>query len=172
MLPGNLIDDTAVLQQLLAVQDLVEALLKSEFSTRLPSSGFAYSGFEQLLSELAPVMGLLLSVGECPTLEQIISEEKDLPEGGFFPVTFGGQKQGATGEWLFVSDIKPLELPFAKIAPLRLRPNNDLLLGPIAESMNRTLMPTKLDVAGVIKLIIRVRCVLRNVQGHKLGFSH
>lgn len=73
------------------VQTLVEGLLKSEFSARLPSSGFSHSGFGHLLENRAPVTGLLMSVTECPTIEQVMTateEESDLPEGGFFPVVF------------------------------------------------------------------------------------
>jgi hypothetical protein len=174
LLPGGLSDDSAVLQQLLAVQELVETLLKSQFSTRLLSSGFFPSGFEQLLSELAPVTGLLCSAEECPTLEQAIAEEKDLSEVTFAPATFAGRMNAGTDEWLFVSEIKPLELTFSKLASLRLvaRPNTDLLLGPIAAKMNRTLMTTDLNLTDVFKLILRVRCILRNVQGPKLGFLH
>jgi hypothetical protein len=174
LLPGGLSDDSAVLQQLLAVQELVETLLKSEFSTRLMSSGFFPSGFEELLSNLAPVTGLFCSEAECPTLEQVIAEEKNLSQVNFSRVTFTGRMKEGIDEWLFVSEIKPFELAFSKLASLRLvaRPNTDLLLGPIAAKMNRTLMTTDLDLTDVFKLILRIRCILRNVQGPKLGFSH
>lgn len=175
--PGNLGDYDVVLQQLLAVQGLVEALLKSEFSVRLPSSGFFHSGFGHLLETLAPATGLLLSVKECPTIEQVMAateEENNLPEGGFFPVTFTGRNGGATDEWLFVSEVKPRDLPFSKVASLRLvaKPVNHLMFGPIASKMNRTLMSTDLDLRGISKLVARVRCVLRNRQSPKRGFSH
>jgi hypothetical protein len=175
--PGSLDDYGVVLQQLLAVQGLVEAFLKSEFSVRLPSSGFFHSGFGHLLSSLAPVTDLFISVGDCPTIEEVLAAgtgEDNLPEGGFSPVTFAGQNGAATDEWLFVSEIKPPDLPFVKVASLRLvaRPNNHMFLGVIADKMNRTLINTDLDLADVSKLVVRVRCVLRNRQSPKRGFSH
>ena len=175
--PGDLRDYGVVLQQLLAVQTLVEALLKSEFSARLPSSGFFHSWFGLLLEQLDPVTGLLMSVTECPTIEQVMAateEENDLPDGGFFPVTFRGRNGAATDEWLFVSEIKPKDLPFSKIATLRLVANagNHFMFVPIASKMNRTLMSTDLDLTGLSKLVVRVRCVLRNRQSAKKGFSH
>ena len=175
--PGCLDDYGVVLQQLLALQGLVEALLKSEFSVRLPSGGFFHSGFGHLLKELAPATGLLMSVTECPTVEQVLAsteEANNLPEGGFFPVTFTGRNGATTDEWLFVSELKPSKVPFSKVASLRLAasPNNHMFLGPIAGKMNRTLLTTDLDLADVAKLVVRVRCVLRNRQSPRRGFSH
>jgi hypothetical protein len=77
----------------------------------------------KLLQSLAPATGLLVSVTECPTIEQVMAAEEgadNLPEGGFFPVTFTGKNGAATDEWLFVSEIKPRDLPFSKVASLRL----------------------------------------------------
>jgi hypothetical protein len=175
--PGSLADHGVVLQQLLAVQTLVEFLLKSGFSVRLPSSGLFHSGFGHLLSSLAPVTGLFISVGDCPTIEQVMAEkekEENLPEGVALPVKFAGPNGPATDEWLFVFEIKPLELPFSKVASLRLvaKPNNHIIFGPVAGKMNRTLMSTDLDLMAVSKLVLRVRCVLRNLQSPKRGFSY
>lgn len=175
--PGDLRDYGVVLQQLLAVQTLVEGLLKSEFSARLPSGGFFHSGFGHLLENLAPVTGLFMSVTECPTFEQVMAateEQNDLPEGGFFPVTFKGRNGSATDEWLFVSEIKPQELPFSKISSLRLvaKPSNHFMFTPITNKMNRTLLSTDPDLTGLSKLVVRVRCVLRNRQAAKKGFSY
>ncbi len=174
LLPGRLADESTVLQQLLAVQELVESLLKSEFSTRLPSSGSTFFGFRQSISKLAPIAVLFLSVGDCPTLEQVIAEEKDLPEGTGSLVSFAGARGTAPDEWLLVSEIKPAELSFSKIRSLRLvaNPNDHLFLRMTADKMNRTLIPTDLDVNDISKLVVRVRCVLRNLQGPKRRFSH
>lgn len=174
LLPGRLADESEVLLQLLDVQELVEALLKSQFSTRLASSGSTYFGFEKSISELAPTTALVLSVGDCPTLEQLIAEEKDLPEGIISPVKFDGPRGSAPDEWLLVSEIKPADLSFSRIRSLRLisNPNDHLFLRLKADKMNRTLLPTDLDVTDVSKLILRVRCVLRNLQGPKRRFSH
>jgi hypothetical protein len=175
--PGSLDDYGVVLQQLLAVQELVEALLKSEFSARLPSGGFFHSGFGRLLETLSPATGLLMSVTECPSIEQVMAaeeEKNDLPDGGLFPVKFAGRDGTVTDEWLFVSEIKPRDLHFSKVVSLRLvsPPNNDMFLGVIANKMNRTLLGTDLDLAGVSKFVVRVRCVLRNRQSPRRGFSH
>ncbi len=174
--PGSLDDYGVVLQQLLAVQGLVEALLKSEFSARLQSGGFFHSGFGHLLETLSPATRLLMSVTECPTIEQVMGEEEknELPDGGSFPVKFTGRGGTATDEWLFVSEIKPRDLHFSKVASLRLvaPPNNDMFLGVVANKMNRTLLGAHLDLAGVSKFVVRVRCVLRNRQSPKRGFSH
>jgi hypothetical protein len=175
--PASLSDYAIVLQQLLAVQGLVESLLKSEFSVRLPNSGFFHSGFGLLLEDLSHATALLVSVTECPTIEQVFSagdETQNLPDGGLFPVTFTGRNGTATDEWLFVSEIKPRELLFSKVASLRLiaPPNAHMFLGPIAHKMNRTLMSTDLDLADLSKLVVRVRCVLRNRQQPRRGFSH
>jgi hypothetical protein len=172
--PGTLADQDIVLHHLLAVQDLVEHLMKTEFSVRLPSSGFSHAGFGTLLSQLAPVTGLLISAGECPTLEQLIAEEENLAEGTGVPVTFAGLNGIHTDEWLFVSKIKPKGLSFTTIRSLRLiaRPNDHLLLGKIAGKINRTLISTDLSLQDISKLIVRIRCVLRNVQSPKRGFSH
>lgn len=174
LLPGRLADEGTVLQQLLAVQELVESLLISKFSTRLASSGSTFFGFRQSISQLAPIAVLLLSVGDCPTLEQVIAEEKDLPEGTGSLVSFAGARGTAPDEWLLVSEIKPAELSFSKIRSLRLvaNPNDHLFLRMTADKMNRTLIPTDLDVNDISKLVVRVRCVLRNLQGPKRRFSH
>ena len=174
--PGNLGDHGVVLQQLLAVQAIVESLLKSEFSARLASGGFYHAGFGALLSNLAPVTGLFICVGDCPTIEDVVvagETGENLPEGDAFPVTFAGPNGAATDEWLFTCEIKPAELRFSRITSLRLvaRRNKYLFLHDIAETMNRTLMRTDLDLSGVSKLIVRVRCVLRNMQLPKRGFS-
>jgi hypothetical protein len=175
--PGSLSDHGVVLAQLLAVQTLVEALLKSEFSVRLPTGGFFHSGFGSLLSSLAPVTGLLISVADCPTIEQVMADEgkeENPPEVVGIPVTFAALNGPAMDEWLFVSEIKAPELPFSKVASLRLvaKPNDHIFLGGIAEKMNHTLMSTDLDLPGVSKLVLRVRCILRNLQSPKRGFSH
>ena len=182
--PGSLGDHRVVLQQLLAVQGLVEALLKSQFSARLPSSGFFHSGFGLLLSKLQAVTALFMSVGDyCPTIEEVTAaseETGNLPEGAFSPVTFAGRNGAATDEWLFVSDINPRDLPFSKIASLRLAAQLSnhmslgpiaMFLGPIANKMNGALIRTDLDVTDISKLVVRVRCVLRNRQSPKRGFS-
>lgn len=175
--PGKLTDYGVVLQQLLAVQALVEALLKSEFSVRLPSNGFFHSGFGHLLESLSPAMNLFVSVAGCPTVEQAMAageEDSSLPDGGVLPVTFAGRNGAATDEWLFVSDIKPAELPISQISSLRLvaEPNNHMFFGPIANKMNATLMTTDIELGDISKLIMRVRCILRNRQSPKRGFSN
>ncbi len=130
-----------------------------------------------MLESLVPVMGLFISAGDCPTVEEILAEgerAKTLPEGGALPVTFAGLNGAAIDEWLFVSEIRPRELPFSKVASLLLVAGriNHMLLGPIADKMNRTLMSTDLDLADVSKVLVRVRCVLRNQQSPKRGFLH
>ncbi len=172
--PGSLGDQDVVLHQLLAVQDLVEPLLKSEFSVRLPQSGLFHSGFGHLLSVLAPVTTLFVSVSDCPTLEQVMANKEELPEGTALPVTFAGLNGALTDEWLFVSESKPEEWSFSKVGSFRLvaQPNTHLFLSGIADKMNRTLMSTDLELEGVSKLVIRIRCVLRNLQLPKRGFSH
>lgn len=175
--PGNLTDYGLVLQHLLAVQVLVEALLKSEFSVRLPGGGFFHSGFGHLLESLSPATNLFVSVADCPTIEQVMAageEESNLAEGGFLPVTFAGRNGAATDEWLFVSEIKPAELPISRISSLRLvaEPNNHMFFGPIANKMNGTLMTTDIELGDISKLVVRVRCVLRNRQSPRKGFSH
>lgn len=174
LLPGTLAHEGKVLEQLLKLQELVESLLKSEFSTRLASSGATFFGFRQRISELVPITALFFSIGDCPTLEQVIAEEKDLPDGTAAPVTFAGPRGAAPDEWLLVSEIKPNELSFSTIKSLRLvaDPNDHVFLRMTADKMNRTLMTTDLDVTDVSKLILRVRCVLRNLQGPKRRFSH
>jgi hypothetical protein len=174
--PGNLNDYDLVIRQLLAVQRLVEALLKLEFAATLPNSGFFHSGFGTLLKDLEPVTDLFIAVADCPTIEEVIAEGENggnLPEGAVLPVTFAGVNAPATDEWLFVSDIKPSDLPFAKVASLRLvaQVSNHMLYGPIANKMNRTLIRTDLQLADVSKLVVRVRCILRNRQSPKRGFA-
>lgn len=72
--PGSLDDHDTVLHQLLAVQKLVEDLLKRLFKVRLPQSGFFHSGFGGLLFKLAPVTRLLGGPTETPTVEQLVTE--------------------------------------------------------------------------------------------------
>jgi hypothetical protein len=91
-------------------------------------------------------------------------KEVNLPEGTVIPVTFAGANAPATDEWLFVSEIKAPELSFSKVATLRrVAPSTGhIFVGGIVEKMNQTLMRTDLDLAGVSKLVLRVRCILRN----------
>jgi hypothetical protein len=172
--PGSLRDQDNVVYQLLAVQALVEHLLKTEFSARLPEGGFYHAGFGHLLEKLAPATALLDSVGECPTVEQIMAKDENVADGVAGPVTFAGQNGTLTDEWLFVSDIKPQDLPITNIGSLRLiaPPNEYMFLRGIASQMNGTLMKTDIDLRGLSKLLIRVRCVLRNLHSPKRGFLH
>jgi len=118
---------------------------------------------------------LLLSCVSFPFVEhQLAGAYENLPEGTALPVTFAGLNGALTDEWLFVSENKPEKLGFSRIGSLRLvaRPNNHLFLSGIADKMNRTLMSTDLELENVSKLVIRIRCVLRNLQSPKPGFSH
>jgi len=178
--PGSLDAHDVVLHQLLALQKLVEDLLKRLFKARLPQSGFFHSGFGDLLAKLAPVTRLLGGPVETPTVEQLLAETDDYPEGSIFDVTFDGRRAGTTDEWIFRSELKCAELPFARIGALRLIayvPDRSKLgamgmfLVPIMEKMNVTTLTTDLDLAGVGKLVVLVRCVLRNVQGPRRGFA-
>jgi len=39
------------------------------------------------------------------------------------------------------------------------------------EKLNRTLLATDLDLQGMSKLVVKIRCVLRNVQSPRRGFA-
>jgi hypothetical protein len=166
-----------VLQQLLAVQTIVEGLLKSLFSVRLPQGGFFHSGFEYVLSKIAPITHLLFGPDICPTVEQLLTKA-DLPRGRIGPVRFAGMRAGYRDESLFLSEIKSAELDFTRISSLRLIAYlgksklgaMGMLVIPVAEKLNRTLLTTDLDLTGASKLVVRIRCVLRNVQGPRRGF--
>lgn len=169
--PGSLADQDDVLHQLLAVQALVEHLLKAEYSVRLPQSGFFHSGFGHLLSQIDQVTGLLISAADCPTVEQVLANEKS-PDCTIAPVCFRGANRGLTDEWLFVSEINPKTFSFEKINSLRLiaAPNNHLFLSSIAKKMNETLIKVELEVTEMAKLVVNIRCVLRNLQQPRRGF--
>jgi hypothetical protein len=174
--PGSLQDHDTVLHQLLAVQDPVEHLMKKEFTVRLPTSGFSHKGFGQLLGIIAEKTLLIISEGQCPTVEQLLNgdEDEQVDDGTTTVVTFAGPNGNASDEWLFFSEIKPKDLPIQKVKSVRLiaRPTDHPLLRGIVDRMNKTLMDTDLDLDGVNKLVINVRCLLRNVQSPKRGFSH
>jgi hypothetical protein len=172
--PGTLEGQDVVLHQLLGVQSVVEALMRSEFSVRLPQSGFVHSGFGLLLSKIDTVTALLASVGDCPTVEQVLAKEEALPVGAALPVKFAGVNGRLADEWIFLTEIASGKLDFSTVASLRLiaPPLEDMLLGPIAAKMNRTLLRTDLDLDGVTHLVFRIRCILRNQQAPKRGFSY
>jgi hypothetical protein len=174
--PGSLKDYDVVLQQLLAVQSLVEHLMKKEFNARLATSAFYHKGFGHLLQELSSKMVLLVSEGQCPTPQQLAqgAQDEDLDPGLDSHVTFAGTNRGSSDEWLFFAELKAQSLLITKVKSVRLGvpPNNHELYGPIAERFNDTLITTELDLDGVHKLIINVRCLLRNVQSQQRGFSH
>lgn len=178
--PGALESRDIVLHQLLAVQKLVEQMLKSIFAVRLPSGGFFHSGFGDLLNKLEPVVHMLIGPTECPTVDELLQGGDDLPDWVIAKVRFAGLRTGATDEWLFVSEIKCPELPFSSIGALRLVayvPDRTalgamgMLLIPIMDKMSGTLLRTELDLQGASKLLIRVRCVLRNTQQPRRGFA-
>lgn len=177
--PGSLSDHDLVLHQLLAVQTVVEHIFKALFSVRLPHGGFFHSGFGLVLSKMEPAIHLLCGPQECPTVEQLLAEEKNLPQGVIGPARFEDIRPGYTDEWLFTSDIKPAKLEFTRIASLRLIAYLDksklgamgMLMIPVAEKMNRTLLVADLDLTGASKLAVRIRCVLRNVQSPQRGFA-
>jgi hypothetical protein len=178
--PGTLADHDLVLHQLLAVQTIAEHLMKALFGVRLPQGDLYHSGFGHMLELLAPVMHLLFGPVDCPTVEQIIGKEENLPEGVCGPVRFEGLRSGTTDEWLFVSEIKSGELPFTRIKSLRLIAHvtdrsqlgaMGMFLIPIMDKLNRTLLPTDLNLVGISKLILRIRCVLRNAQSPRRGFA-
>jgi hypothetical protein len=60
---GTLADHDVVLHQLLAVQEIVEHLMKELFKVGLPTGGFDHSGFGHMLEQLAPAMHLLIARG-------------------------------------------------------------------------------------------------------------
>jgi hypothetical protein len=163
-----------VLHQLLAVQALVEDLMKKEFSVRLPTSGFYNKGFGHLLEQLSAVTAILISEGICPTAQQVLDDDENVDPGTAEHVTFGGTNKDLTDEWLFFSEIKAQELPIKIVKSVRLiaRPNDHLFLGGMANGINNTLIGTDLVLDGVNRLVINVRCILRNVQSQKRGFSH
>jgi hypothetical protein len=178
--PGTLADHDLVLHQLLAVQKIAEHLMKALFGVRLPQGGLYHSGFGHMLEQLAPAMHLLFGPADCPTVEQILAKEEALPEGVGGPVRFEGLRTGTTDEWLFVSEIKCGELPFARIKSLRLIAHvidrsklgaMGMFLIPIMDKLNRTLLETDLDLQGISKLMVRIRCVLRNVQSPRRRFA-
>jgi hypothetical protein len=96
--PGTLADHDFVLQRLLAVQKMAEHLMKTLFAVRLPQGGLYHSGFGHMLEQLAPVMHLLFGPGDCPTVEQILQKEENLPEGVVGPIRFEGLRPGTTDE--------------------------------------------------------------------------
>lgn len=178
--PGALDSRDVVLHQLLAVQKLVEHLLKALFAVRLPSGGFFHSGFGHMLSQLEPVAHLLIGPTECPTVDRLLEGGDNFPEGVIAKVRFAGARPRTTDEWLFVSEIKCPELPFTRIGALRLIAYvhdrsklgaMGMFLIPIMDKMNGTLLCTDVDLQGVTKLVIRVRCVLRNAQEPRRSFA-
>lgn len=46
-----------------------------------------------------------------------------------------------------------------------------MFLIPIMDQLNRTLLTTDLDLQGVSKMVVKIRCVLRNVQSPRRGFA-
>lgn len=172
--PGSLKDYDTVLHQLIAVQTLVEDLMKKEFSVRLPTSGFSHTGFRHLLEQLYAVMAILVSEGKCPTVPQLLGKDENVDPFTAAPVTFSSANTATADTWVFSSEIKAKELPIKIVRSVRLiaRPNDHVFLSLIANRMNSTLISTDLDVDGVKKLVINVRCILRNVQSQKRGFSH
>ncbi|MES1254681.1 MAG: methylamine utilization protein MauJ, partial [Acidobacteriota bacterium] len=171
--PGSLRDHDTVLNQLLAMQKLVEHLMKSVFLAKLPQGGFYHAGFGHLLAELAPMMGLLVCVVDCPTIDQLNVKEDNLPDGEGLPLRFEGRTSGMTDEWTFSCEMKCAALGFDRIQSLRVfaAPNNHIFLGPIADKFNRTLIKTDLNLQGISKLVVKVRCVLRNIHAPRRGFS-
>lgn len=102
-----------------------------------------------------------------------------LAEGVIAPLTFEGLRPGTTDEWLFASEIKCGELPFTRITSLRLMAHVAdrsklgswaMFLVPIMDKVNRRLA-TNLDLQGVTKVVVKIRCVLRNVQSPRRGFA-
>jgi hypothetical protein len=178
--PGLLADHDLVLHQLLAVQKIVEHLMKQLFGARLPEGGLFHSGFGHLLEQLAPAMHLLFGPAECPTVDQLLARKKDMPEGVVGPVKLEGRRPSTTDEWLFVSEIKCGEIPFTHIESLRLIAHvadrsklgaKGVFLIPIMHKLNSTLLATDLDLSGMNKLVVKIRCVLRNVQSPRRGFA-
>ena len=129
-----------------------------------------------MTAEMGDIRAVVRNAAECSTIEQLMAEggKQELPDGGSFPVRFTGRDGPATDEWVLVSEIKPQDLHFSRVAALRLvaPPNDHVFLGVIANKMNRTVLGTDLDLAGLAKFVVRVLCVLRNRQSPKRGFSH
>lgn len=176
--PGSLENHDIVLHQLLAVQTIVEQLLKGLFGVSLPSGGMFHSGFGHLLEKLAPATHLLVGPVECPTIDQLLAHQT-AQQGGAAKVRFDGARPGTTDEWLFSSEIKCADMDFTHIGGLRLIayvPDRstlgamEMFLGPMMDKMNRTSLDTNVDMDGVSKIVIRVRCILRNSQQPRRGF--
>ncbi|MBL8297926.1 MAG: hypothetical protein JNN30_06190 [Rhodanobacteraceae bacterium] len=192
--PGSLDSREQVLHQLLLVQGLVEHILKSMAGVRLTTSGFTHSGFGHFLEKLAPHTHLLVASTTCPTIEQILQrtgesgggseheaeyDEFNSDTGAIQKVTFDGLRPGTTDEWTFVAEFKRSDLALTHIGTLRLASHVDrsamgaeaMFVVPMMEKMSGTLHTTDLDIDGANKLIIRVRCVLRNERSQRRDFT-
>jgi hypothetical protein len=172
--PGSLADQDRVFHQLIAVQAIVEGLLKTLFSVNLATSGVTYSGFNTMLEQAASTSGLLISVTEFPTIEEILAKTVDEQSTSLAPVKFDGANKNSNDEWLLRSEIKPSALPFSKVGCLRLlvRPSNDVFQQMLISKLNRSSLYTDIDIADVIKFVVIVRCILRNQQSPKTGFHY
>jgi hypothetical protein len=172
--PGSLADQDRIFNQLLAVQAIVESLLKTEFSVTLAASGMTYSGFSGILEQVASRVGLLISVAECPTVEEIKAQTVDEASNSIAPVKFAGRRANLPDEWLLMSEIKPKDLPFSKIGCLRflVGPTDDVLQTLIGAKLNTASLYTDMVVGDATKLVVLVRCILRNRQSPKTAFTY
>ena len=172
--PGTLADEDRIFRQLLALQAIVEGLLKTLFAVNLTSSGVTYGGFSSILEQVASASLLLMSVAECPTIEEIIARNIDEQSNSLAPVKFEGVSPTAEDEWLLHSDIKPAALPFSKVGGLRLvvPPTDVAIYHLFTSKLNSSGMTTDMELDDVRTLVVQVRCILRNQQSPKRGFSH
>jgi hypothetical protein len=172
--PGSLADEERIFRQLVALQAIVEGLLKTLFAVNLTTSGVTYGGFSSILEEVASRSRFLISVAECPTIEEIMAGHIDEQCNGLAPVRFEGTSATSEGEWLLGSDIKPADLPFSKVGGLRLvvAPSDAFPYNIYTAKLNGSGMTTDIELEDVIKLVVQVRCILRNEQSPKRQFSN
>ena len=172
--PGSLADQDRIFNQLLAVQAIVESLLKTEFSVTLAASGMTYGGFSSILEQVASRICLLISVVECPTVEEIKAQTVDEACNSVGRVRFAGRRANSPDEWLLLSEIKPQALPFSKVGCLRFLagPTADVFQTLIGTKLNSTSMYTDIVMGDATKLVVLVRCILRNRQSLRTAFTY
>lgn len=167
LLPGDFADAQTVIDELPLIQNLVESLLQKRCATSLASSGMTEAGMEMFLSSYSPDMELAV-FEDVP--ESVLANESLEPV--LLPVKYIGRFQPRFREWQFLSDIRCSDYGLRRVAIGMLAgPKLEGLFELQAQKLRSSPVVEDIDLDGVAKLEVLVRCLLRNPMDQRRQFS-
>jgi hypothetical protein len=168
LLPGNLADSETVQRELGLIQGVVETLLRGRYATRLATSFMTPAGLTVFLDSYSSQVTLAVFEDTPETL----NTAQTTPNPILLPVTYIGPSAGELEDWRFVTDVRCSDYSLRRIGCGVLNgPKVEGFFELQADKLRRSVVVRDLELAGIEKLEVVVRCTLRNPMAQRIGFS-